>query len=130
MMQLSLQDSNDIPEQYLPTVIRHLNGFRNDTFDFSKPYLNPYFAGIYPLPVVIYSLLIISSTLANVAMIYHIFKYDVHKEPTCAYLVNIAIANLVHVVFALPITLAVLLMHNWIFGKFICYCLPMLQVSH
>ncbi|XP_011500537.1 PREDICTED: G-protein coupled receptor 54 isoform X2 [Ceratosolen solmsi marchali] len=126
-MQLISQDSSDIPEQYLPTIIRHLNGFRNDTLDFSKPYLNPYFANIYPLPVIIYSILIILSTLANFAMIYHIFKYDVHKEPTCAYLVNIAIANVIHVVLALPITLAVLLMHNWIFGKFICYCLPMLQ---
>ena len=129
-MQLTSHDSGEIPQPYLNTVINYLNGFRNDTVDFSRPYLKPYFANIYVLFVVGYSVLILSSVLANLAMVYHIFKYDMHKDPTCAFLINIAIANVLHVVFPFPITLAVILLHNWIFGQFICFCLPMLQVGN
>ncbi|OXU27070.1 hypothetical protein TSAR_002729 [Trichomalopsis sarcophagae] len=126
-MQLSSHESTAIPHQQLRDVMRILNGYENETEDFSQPQLKKYFADSYLLFVFIYSLLIVSSTVANFAMVFHIIKYDMHKDPTCAFLINVVIANVIHVLFVLPFTLAVLLMRNWIFGQFFCYCLPILQ---
>lgn len=109
--------------------MRILTGYENETEDFSQPQLKKYFVDSYLLFVFMYSLLIVSSTVANFAMVFHIIKYDMHKDPTCAFLINVVIANVIHVLFVLPFTLAVLLIRHWIFGQFFCYCLPILQVS-
>ncbi|XP_023317664.1 orexin receptor type 1 isoform X1 [Trichogramma pretiosum] len=126
-MQLMLRDASEIPDQYIPQITEILIGYGNETRDFSKPLLDPHFANTYPVFVAIYGVLILASSLANFAMIRHIFYHKLHKEATCAFLVNISLANLLHVMFVLPLTLEVILTKNFIFGQFMCYCLPMLQ---
>ncbi|XP_058807659.1 prolactin-releasing peptide receptor isoform X2 [Phymastichus coffea] len=126
-MSLISENSDQIPEEYLPMIIHYLKKYDNTNVDLSKPHLNPYFATNYPIIVLVYSLLIISSVLANLAMIFHVVKRRLYKDTTCAFLINIAIASTVHVTFVLPITLAVMLMQNWIFGRLICFCLPIFQ---
>lgn len=122
------QESPQIPDQLLPQVLDYLNGFVNTSIDFSKPNLNPYFAHVYLVFVGVYGLLIFLSVLLNFGMVYHVYRRQLHDEPTCAFLVNVALANVLTVSFVLPITLAVLLIRNWIFGQTICLVLPLLQV--
>lgn len=127
-MTTTTEDSLHISDQHLPQVLSYLNGFLNTSIDFSKPNLNPHFAHVYPLFIGIYGLLIVLSVVVNLGMVYHIYRHQLHEEPTCAFLVNIALANVIIVSFVLPITLAVLLIRNWIFGQTICLVLPLLQV--
>ena len=120
---------NKIPDQFLYRILRLVDSIGNHTEDFSKPHLNPYFKDVYPVIIGAYSFLILFATLTNVGMAFNIFKHNLHQNPTCAFLINIAFANIFHVAFVLPITLAVMLMSNYIFGQFMCYCLPMFQVG-
>ncbi|XP_024945701.1 prolactin-releasing peptide receptor isoform X2 [Cephus cinctus] len=127
-MQVTREDIDGIPTQWLQTVANYLMGFRNDTVvDFSQPHLRPSVIGIYPLFILMYAILILAGTLMNFAMVYHIVKYRFYRDPTYAFLINLAISDVVKCIFVLPMTLTVLLLQNWIFGKFLCYFLPMLQ---
>lgn len=128
-MRLSKEDINEIPNQWLEIIVHYITGFRNDTVDFSRPHLRPSIIKIYPLFVFMYAALIITGTLTNFAMVYHIVKYRLYRDPTYAFLINMAIADVIKCVFVLPISLTVLLVQNWVFGKFLCFFLPMLQVS-
>ncbi|XP_011302024.1 prolactin-releasing peptide receptor [Fopius arisanus] len=126
-MRPSRSDLDSIPDQYLETIAHYLMGLRNDTVDLSKPQLRPSFTNNYPLFILLYVLMITCGTATNIGMIYHIMRHRLYQDPTYAYLINIAISDVVKCIFVLPITLAVLLVQNWIFGKFLCYFLPMLQ---
>ncbi|XP_048505370.1 orexin/Hypocretin receptor type 1 [Athalia rosae] len=126
-MRLSQEDINGIPNQWLETIVHYITGFRNDTVDFSRPYLRPSVVRIYPLFVLMYALLIVGGILANFAMVYHIVKYRLYRDPTYAFLINMAIADVIECIFVLPISLTVMLVQNWIFGRFLCFFLPMLQ---
>lgn len=110
-------------------IIHFLAGIRNDTVDFSRPHLRPSVATIYPLFVFLYALLVTSGVVANMAMIGSIMKDKLYRDQTYCYLINLALANIVECIFVLPISLTILLVQNWIFGSFLCYFLPMLQVS-
>ncbi|KAJ8680518.1 hypothetical protein QAD02_016305, partial [Eretmocerus hayati] len=119
---------NTIPLEYLPHILNYLDGVLNQTKDFSKPVLKTHFEDGYVPFVFVYSVLLVASVLANLAMGIHIFRLGIHRhDPTCAFLVNIAVANIFHVSVAFPITLVVILMQNWVFGKFICLSIAMLQ---
>lgn len=126
-------EEEDKYEQYKDHFLFRINErFKNPvnyTEDFSKPYLRPIFFKIYPLIILIYALLIISGIVVNLRMLYHILKLKLYKDPTHAYLINMIIADIVKCLFSLPLSLAVILIDNWIFGKFLCYFLPMLQVK-
>lgn len=130
-MQTTREDLASIPDQYLETIAHYLIGLKNLSKyeDLSKPQLRPSVVKIYPLFILLYALIIVIGIMANFGMIYHISRNKLYRDPTYAYLVNIAISDIVKCIFVLPITLAVLLIQNWIFGKFMCFFLPMLQVS-
>lgn len=125
----SREDIEAIPSQYLEMIAHYLMGIKNESLDLSKPHLKPTVLKIYPLFIFIYAALIIAGCAMNVAMIFHIGKNKLYKDPTYAFIVNIAISDLVKSIFVLPITLVVILVQNWVFGKFLCYFLPMLQVN-
>ncbi|XP_012282999.1 prolactin-releasing peptide receptor [Orussus abietinus] len=126
-MRLSQEDIDGIPKKWLETVAHYLTGFRNGTVDFSRPHLRSSVANVYPLFVVMYAALILAGTLMNLAMVYHVVKYRLYRDPTYAFLINIAVSDAIKCIFVLPISLAVLLVQNWVFGKFLCFFLPMLQ---
>lgn len=127
---MSEEEDENYPysNHFLFKIINQFNKAGNSTEDFSKPYLRPTFYQIYPLIIFIYSLLIISGIVMNFFMAYHIIKFKLYNDATHAFLINIIIANIIKCFFALPLSLAVILIDNWIFGKFMCYFLPMLQV--
>ncbi|CAL4066730.1 unnamed protein product [Meganyctiphanes norvegica] len=114
-------------DDYLPQIIHHLQSFPNETVDFNEPHLRRSLANIYPLFLFIYILLIIFGTTGNICMITHIVRGRLFQDPTCAFLMNIGVCNLLICLLVAPISLAILLIQNWIFGSFLCYFVPMLQ---
>lgn len=120
-----------IPSQYYSEVAEYIKDLNNLSyhFDLSKPILRLAVAKIYPLFILIYAVLITIGIIANAAMIIHISKNKLYRDPTYAYLINIAISDIAKCMLVLPITLAVLLIQNWVFGKFLCLSLAMIQVS-
>ncbi|CAL4108325.1 unnamed protein product, partial [Meganyctiphanes norvegica] len=114
-------------DDYLPQIIQHLQSFPNETVDFNEPHLRRSLANIYPLFLFIYILLIICGTAGNICMIGHIVRGRLFQDPTCAFLMNIGVCNLLICLLVAPISLAILLIQNWIFGSFLCYFVPMLQ---
>ncbi|KAF6198901.1 hypothetical protein GE061_006924 [Apolygus lucorum] len=125
---LANQEFPGIPRKVLLDIINLLMGFRNDTVDFRKAHLRPSVATIYPLFVFMYALLVSSGLVANFAMVVSIVKDKLYRDQTYCYLINLAIANVLVCLVVLPISLTILLIQNWIFGSFLCYFLPMLQV--
>jgi hypothetical protein len=84
---------------------------------------------IYPLFVTMYLLLTLIGTLSNVAMIVSLLRKS-QREALHGLMFNLAFSDLIKCVLVLPVSLAVLLIHNWVFGASFCYLLPMLQVRH
>lgn len=131
------EDSSDMDNialagghKWLEVMIHVLTGYPNDTTDFSKPHLRQSVVNIYPVFVFLYAVIVIAGVLSNFAMIYSIIKEKLYRDQTYCYLINMALGNLVKCIFVLPISLMVLLIQNWIFGSFLCYFLPMLQVCY
>ena len=44
-------------------------------------------------------------------------------------MMNMAVAFLAQLIFVIPFSLFVLVVHNWLLGYFMCYALPMAQVK-
>ena len=119
-----------VPEHWLHMIFHYVVGFRNDTIDFSEPILKPVIDRIYPLFLIQYGLLSCFGAITNMAIIVYIMRYKFYRDATHAFLLNLAFCQFVQCVIVLPITLMVLLIQNWIFGQFMCFFLPMLQVSN
>lgn len=124
------EDIDAIPSKYYETIAHYILGLKNlsSKYDLSKPMLRLSVIKIYPLLILIYSVLIAVGVAANFTMIIHISKNKLYRDPTYAYLINIAISDITKCILVLPITLAVLLIQNWVFGKFLCFSLAMIQV--
>lgn len=123
-------DAFEIPEEYLPSVIRHIESFSNDTEDFSGAHLRPSMKTIYPLFAVMYFLVFSVGVTGNILMLKHLIKFSLYfQDSTHLFLTSLAVSNLIYVAFVLPFTFVNLIIHNWIFGRIFCYVLPMAQVS-
>jgi hypothetical protein len=126
-----LMDTNVVPDKWMHVVLQYILGLRNDSgMDFSKPHLRPSVARVFPLFVFLYAMVVIVGTISNIAVIWTIIKHRLYRNPTYGYIINLAIADIVKCVLVLPISLTILLVQNWIFGSFLCYFLPMLQVGN
>ncbi|XP_057334880.1 neuropeptide F receptor isoform X3 [Microplitis mediator] len=123
------EDIDAIPSKYYETIAHYILGLKNlsSKHDLSKPMLRLSVIKIYPLLILIYSVLIAVGVAANITMIIHISKNKLYRDPTYAFLINIAISDIIKCIIVLPITLAVLLIQNWVFGKFLCLSLAMIQ---
>lgn len=104
-----------------------MNG--NVSYDFAEPVLRPGVKDTYPLFIIQYGLLAIFSVLSNLAVLAYIFRLRLFYDSTHAFVVNLAICHIAQCVVTLPLSLMVLLIQNWIFGQFLCFFLPFLQVS-
>jgi prolipoprotein diacylglyceryltransferase len=130
-MRQSLENSlKHVPDDFLAMVAQIVLGHANDTTsDYSSPILKPVVARIYPIFIIQYGLLAIAGMVTNTLTIAYITKYKLHRDATHAFIVNLAVCHVVICVFVLPVTLMVLLIQNWIFGQFLCFFLPLLQVG-
>ena len=131
MGSLRLEDMNGVPDKWLSVIAQFMMGLRNDSaVDFSKPYLRPSVTHVFPLFVFLYAVVVVVGAVSNVAVIWTVVKHRLYKDPTYGYIVNLATADIIMCVLVLPVSLTVLLVQNWIFGSFLCFFLPMLQVGN
>lgn len=131
MGSLRLEDMNGVPDKWLNIIAQFMMGLRNDSgLDFSKPYLRPSLTRVFPLFVFLYALVVSVGAVSNVALIWTVVKHRLYKDPTYGYLINLATADIIKCVLVLPVSLTILLVQNWIFGNFLCFFLPMLQVGN
>jgi hypothetical protein len=131
MGNMRIEEMNGIPDKWLNVVAQFVMGLRNDSgLDFSKPHLRPSVARVFPLFVFLYALVVAVGTVSNLAVIWTVVKHRLYRNPTYGYIINLAIADIIKCVLVLPISLTILLVQNWIFGNFLCFFLPMLQVGY
>lgn len=97
--------------------------------DFAEPALRPGVRDTYVLFIIQYGLLAIFSVISNLAVLAYIFRLKLFYDSTHAFIVNLSICHIAQCVITLPLSLMVLLIQNWIFGQFLCFFLPFLQVS-
>lgn len=126
----SIQQLSNLPHNWLDVIVHYLRGFRNDTTDFNRPQLRPSVRHTYPMFVCGYSALIMAGALCNAYVLAIVARKRLYAtDPVYVYVANLAVTGIVECVSVLPISLMVMLVQNWIFGRFLCYFLPMLQVS-
>ncbi|XP_059486587.1 prolactin-releasing peptide receptor [Neocloeon triangulifer] len=125
-VQLAKADFDRLGDQNYQLLVEFFKGLRNNTRDFKSPHLRLSMENIYPLFVTLYMMLTVIGTLSNVVMIVFLLRKSV-KEPLHGLMVNLAASDVVKCLLVLPASLAVLLIHNWVFGSTFCYLLPMLQ---
>lgn len=101
----------------------------NETRDYRSPLLKPIVRSVYPLFVLQYGLLMLVGVVANVLVGYHIMRSKLYRDVTHALVLNLVLSHCVQCLVVVPITLTVMLFQNWVLGRFLCYFLPMLQVS-
>ncbi|XP_058445336.1 uncharacterized protein LOC131426540 [Malaya genurostris] len=128
----SPMDLKNVPDNFLATVVQVVLGIvgdHNETLhgDYSRPVLKPVVSRIYPLFIIIYAIPAALGIATNVLIVSYICKYRLNRDATQAFVVNLAVCHTVQCAFVLPITLAVMLIQNWIFGQFMCFFLPLLQ---
>lgn len=124
------ENLNNIPEHYLDAITHYVVGLHNETRDFSEPIFKPVVANIYPIFIIQYGLLSLLGIISNSTIIFYIMRYKLYRDVTHAFIVNLAVCYFVQSAIALPITLMVNLIKNFVFGQFLCFFLPLLQVSY
>lgn len=131
MVELNAIDQLDhIPHTWLGVVVDYMRGFRNDTTDFNRPQLRAFVRHTYPAFVCGYSALIMAGALCNAYVLAIVARKRLYAvDPVYVYVANLAVTGIIECISVLPISLMVLLIQNWIFGRFLCFFLPMLQVG-
>lgn len=126
----SEQPLREMPDHWLAVIYQYVTGFQNVSGkEFSEPIIKPALIHIYPLFAVLYGLLTVFGVITNVYLIYYIMRYKLYRDVTHAFLMNLALCHFVQCGVVLPITLMVIIVQNWIYGQFLCFFLPLLQVS-
>lgn len=116
--------------QHLESIYQYVTGLENMTgAELSEPLLRPGLQDTYYLFVIQYAILSLLGIVANIWIICYIIKYKLFHENMHAFFVNLCVCHFVQSAFVLPVTLVVIIVHNWILGQFMCYFVPMLQVS-
>lgn len=98
----------------------------------ASPVVRRPLAGAWPALATLYGVLVVAGVGANSCMMAALVRRPrrADVDQVCAYIANLAVANLVQCVIVLPASLAVLLLQKWIFGRALCYCMPMIQVKY
>lgn len=119
-----------LPETQLIEIYQYVTGFDNRTdAELTKPILRSGLQDIYYLFIIQYAILSLFGIVLNLGVVYYIFKRKLYRDNTHAFYVNLSVCHFVQSAFVLPITLFVIIVHNWILGQFMCFFVPMLQVS-
>ncbi|XP_034234014.1 neuropeptide Y receptor type 4-like, partial [Thrips palmi] len=92
-----------------------------------KPVIKTTLESSYPVIVAMYALLVVSGAVLNLGLLGLVLLRRLHHQNTMCLLANLALAHLVQCLAGIPITLTVMLVTNWVLGRFLCYFLPMLQ---
>jgi hypothetical protein len=141
---------DQVPKPFLKTVVEHVqylasermreddvhyvgsnfrHGNNNGSIDYSSPILKPIVYNTYPIFVIQYTLLSIFSICSNLLIVFYVMRFKLYRDVTQAFLINLSLCYFLQSIVVLPLSLTILLIQNWIFGQFLCFFLPMLQVS-
>ena len=118
----------DNREAFIHLVVKYIHD-RNSTndVDFTQPHVRRSLRYVYPLFMFLYAAVGLIGFTGNLGIIIAIGKRRLFKDQTFFFLANIAFSDIIKCMFVLPITVSNLLIHNWIFGSFMCFFLPMMQ---
>lgn len=120
------------PERYFLAIAQILAGHANSTEDLERlngPNLKASIKSVYWLFLIQYAALALLGVLMNITIVVYLMYHRLYKDVTHAFIINLALCHFVQCALVLPISLMVMLIQNWIFGQFLCFFLPMLQVS-
>lgn len=118
--------------RYFLAIAEILAGHANSTEDLERlngPNLKASIKSVYWLFLIQYAALALLGVLMNITIVVYLMYHRLYKDVTHAFIINLALCHFVQCALVLPISLMVMLIQNWIFGQFLCFFLPMLQVS-
>ncbi|CAK9291227.1 unnamed protein product [Gordionus sp. m RMFG-2023] len=118
---------SQIRVSYLEQILQMMNNLHNETVDFRKPHIRNSLRYVFPLFMFLHVIVAMAGISSNIYMIKEIFGGGFYKNPTFMLIANLGLSDLIKCILVLPITLAHLLIQNWLFGSFLCIFLPMLQ---
>ncbi|ELT95621.1 hypothetical protein CAPTEDRAFT_24737, partial [Capitella teleta] len=95
--------------------------------DFRLPFIKTSLRYVYPLFILLHSVVCVGGFCGNAAMLALIVRRKLYRSPTFFFLANLALSDLLKAVIVLPITVMTQLCGNWVFGSFICFLLPMMH---
>uniref|UniRef100_A0A1A9VD73 G-protein coupled receptors family 1 profile domain-containing protein n=1 Tax=Glossina austeni TaxID=7395 RepID=A0A1A9VD73_GLOAU len=120
-------------DKYLYYIAEFLAGHINETKDivahFNGPILKASIKSIFWIFLLQYAILAMLGIGMNIAIIGCCLYHRFYRDVTQAFIINLALCHFVQCAVVLPITLMVMMIQNWIFGQFLCFFLPMLQVG-
>ena len=121
-------------ENYYTLVLRFVDIMEKSqnntdmTFDFTQPHIKRSVRYVYPLFVFLHAVIGLLGLIGNLAMIIAMGKRRLYNDQTFFFLGNLAFCDVIKCVCVLPISLANMLIENWIYGSFMCFFLPMIQI--
>ncbi|XP_046368330.1 prolactin-releasing peptide receptor-like isoform X1 [Haliotis rufescens] len=115
-------------ETYIELILRWLiDNNSTEAVDFTQPYVRRSLRYVYPLFMFLHAVVGVVGIVGNIIMLIVLGKRKLYHDQTFFLLGNLAFADLIKCIFVLPITLANLLIQNWLLGSFLCFFLPMMQ---
>ena len=129
-----------IDQDSLQSIYKYLNnlGFDSGEVDLKQIHLRPAFQPITTLglTLVFYFVLVLFGIIGNIIILGIIIRkkllrqrseYKLDNTHVCV--LNLTVGFLLQLAIVVPLTLFVIVVHNWVLGPYICYALPILQVS-
>lgn len=123
------EPKNDVPKFVWDFIHKFLVDRNDQSLDFRDPHLKTAFIEVCPLIIFVYGLLVVFGFVSNLVTLAYIVYYKLYKDETYAFLLNNCVSDIIKCVVVIPISLFVLLVHNWVLGELLCPVVPMIQVS-
>ncbi len=124
---------DSIDQEHLQTIHKFLTdmNFGNENVDLTEIHLRPVFqpATTLGITILFYAALVIVGIIVNSVIAGVICRRKLYKTDNVHMCVlNLTCAFLIQLLCVIPLSVFVLVVHNWILGSFICYTLPIIQV--
>ena len=93
----------------------------------TRPVFKP--ASVLGITLLFYGALVLVGIIVNAVISIVICRRKLYlTDNTHMCVLNLSAAFLLQLVIVVPLTLFVIVVHNWVLGSFICYSLPIIQV--
>ena len=126
---------NHLDEAHLQTIHKFLTDMNfgvEEDLDLTQIHLRPVFkpASVLGITLLFYGALVLVGIIVNAVISVVICRRKLYlTDNTHMCVLNLSAAFLIQLIIVIPLTLFVIVVHNWVLGSFICYSLPILQVS-
>jgi len=120
-----------IDQEHLQTIHKFLTdmNFGEKNVDLTTIHLRPVFqpASTLGVTILFYGALVLFGILGNGIVMAVLCKRKLDNSAQC--MLNLMVAFMMQLVIVVPLSLFVLVVHNWVLGSFVCYSLPIIQVK-